>query len=101
MTTLIRNARVITPGSEIPSASVKIVDNRIAAVTAGDPNWQADQVIDANGMMLCPGFIDVHCHGRNNFDFCDGSDEAVETIARGKLEEGVTTLLPTTLTVAP
>ena len=99
MTTLIRNARVITPGSEIPSASVKIVDNRIAAVAAGDPNWQADQVIDANGMMLCPGFIDVHCHGRNNFDFCDGSEEGVEVMAKNKLAEGVTTLLPTTLTL--
>ena len=38
-------------------------------------------------------------HGRNNFDFCDGSVEGVNRIARGKLEEGVTTLLPTTLTL--
>jgi len=100
MTAVIRNARLVTPGSEIPVASVKIADDRIVATAAGDPGWQADKVIDAGGMMLCPGFIDVHCHGRNNFDFCDGSDEAVEVIARGKLEEGVTTLLPTTLTVS-
>lgn len=46
-----------------------------------------------------PGFVDVHCHGRNNFDFCDALVDGVNTIAREKLAEGVTTLLPTTLTL--
>ena len=100
MKTIIRNARIVTPGTEIPQGAVRIEDGMITAVAAGDPGWTGDLAIDAEGAMLAPGFIDVHCHGRNNCDFSDGSAEGVATIARGKLEEGVTTLLPTTLTLS-
>ena len=100
MSLVIRNARIVTPGFECPSGTVLVEGDRISAVAAGDPGWHADAAIDAAGAMLTPGFIDVHCHGRNNCDFSDGSAEGVAKIARGKLEEGVTTLLPTTLTLS-
>ena len=48
--------------------------------------------------MLLPGFIDIHSHGADGADVCDGSAESLEHIARTKLKEGVTTWLPTTLT---
>ena len=100
MTTIIRNARIVTPGAEISQGALRIEDGLITAVAAGNPGWTGDSVIDAENAMLTPGFIDVHCHGRNNCDFSDGSADGVATIARGKLEEGVTTLLPTTLTLS-
>lgn len=59
---VIVNARVID-GSGGPSrkAAVRVVGDRIANV--GDLEWSAeDTLVDANGMVLAPGFIDVHSH---------------------------------------
>jgi N-acetylglucosamine-6-phosphate deacetylase len=47
-----------------------------------------------------PGFIDVHTHGALTYDFCDADPQAVFKLAEAKLAEGVTTVLPTTLTVS-
>ena len=82
------------------SAAILIDGAKIAAIyPAGDPLPEADQVIDAAGAMTMPGFVDVHCHGRSGVDFCDATDEAMTTFAVDKLKEGVTTLLPSTLTL--
>ena len=94
----IRNCRLVTPGLELPEASVRIENGIVAAVSPGCPDWAADG-LDAAGGMLMPGFVDVHCHGRNNADVSDGSAEGLSKIAVNKLAEGVTTLLPTTLTL--
>ena len=100
MNILITNCRLVTPGLELESASIFAENGRISAILpAGSPLPAADRVIDAADLTAVPGFVDVHCHGRNNADFCDGSVEGVNRIGRGKLEEGVTTLLPTTLTL--
>ncbi len=97
---LITNVRAVTPGLELANAAVAVKQGKIAAlIPAGSPLPQARKTTDGQGLTLLPGFIDVHCHGRNNFDFCDASQEGVNLIARKKLEEGVTTLLPTTLTL--
>lgn len=101
MYTVIENAHIISPDLEISNGSLLIKDEKIVHVSAGKINAPAGaEKIDAAGMMTLPGFIDVHCHGRNNFDFCDGSASGTALIAENKLAEGVTTLLPTTLTVS-
>ena len=92
------NCRLITPGMELDDASVELREGKIVRVAAGRPKWTSGGM-DAEGRMLLPGFVDVHCHGRNNCDVCDGSVEGLATIAVNKLAEGVTTLLPTTLTL--
>lgn len=100
MKTVIINCHLISAGLDIEGAFVEVVDGKITAVGTGAYNAAAGvEVVDAKGNMLVPGFVDVHCHGRNNYDFCDGDAEGVKTIAQGKLSEGVTTLLPTTLTL--
>ncbi len=74
-------------------------NDRIAAVFGADePLPAADQVIDVGGRIVMPGFFDIHCHGADGHDVCDNSLEAIRHIARRKLQEGVTTWLPTTLT---
>ena len=99
MTTLIHNARIISPDLEIPNGSLLIENDRIAAVLEpGAPLPATDERIDAGGRMAMPGFIDIHSHGADHHDVCDASLEAIRHIARRKLQEGVTTWLPTTLT---
>ncbi|MXZ37133.1 MAG: D-aminoacylase [Holophagales bacterium] len=61
-TTIIVNARVID-GSGRPSrdVNVRIEGDRIAAVGDFEPA-AGDTVVDADGLVLAPGFIDVHSH---------------------------------------
>ena len=60
--TVIVNARVID-GSGGPSrdVNVQIAGDRIVAVGDFEPPAE-DTVVDANGLVLAPGFIDVHSH---------------------------------------
>ena len=92
------NAHVVTPGKDLGVAAVRIADGRIAAVGTDVSPTAGDQVIDAEGMLLMPGFVDIHSHGRSGCDFCDATDEAFGTIGRDKLKDGVTGFLATGLT---
>lgn len=57
-----------------------------------------DNVIDAEGGYVSPGFINVHIHGAMGCDTMDATPEALETISRHQASTGVTSFLPTTTT---
>jgi N-acetylglucosamine-6-phosphate deacetylase len=99
MKTLIVHARIVSPDVEIEGGSLLIENGRIVSVHAtGEILPEADDVISAGGRIVMPGFFDIHCHGADGNDVCDNSVEAIRHIAKRKLQEGVTTWLPTTLT---
>jgi len=56
------------------------------------------QIIDARGMIITPGFLDIHVHGSMGHDTMDGTAEALEGMARFFVSHGVTSFLPTTIT---
>ena len=58
------------------------------------------EVINAEGLFVSPGFVDVHTHGYRGADASDGSAEGIRRMAVDYLENGVTSFLPTTMTVA-
>ena len=92
----IRNAHVVTPGRDLGVTDVCIESERIVSV--GVSAVSGAETIDADGLIALPGFIDIHSHGRGGADFCDLTDEAFETIGRGKLADGITGFLATGLT---
>lgn len=97
--TFIHSCRLISPGRDLPDASVLIDDGRIVDVGQGSRPPGDAEVVDGAGAMLLPGFIDIHTHGANGSDVSDACPEAMRRMAEAKLREGVTTFFPTTLTL--
>lgn len=57
------------------------------------------EVIDAEGLFIAPGLIDVHIHGSGGKDTMDGTEEALKTISGTIAKNGVTAFLATTMTM--
>src|SRR5688572_21765768 len=83
---VIRNGRVMDPASGLDGVrSVGIRGGRIAAVTTGA--LRGRETIDAKGLVVAPGFIDLHSHSigidGDKWQVRDGVTTSLE------LEEGV------------
>ena len=123
MVTLINNGRVIT-GGEVHEADVYINDGVIGALVARGPiggtdctgvdcdsgtaalpgsdhALNADRVLDASGLFVSAGFIDIHVHGGGGYDFMDGGVSPIVNAARLHLAHGTTTLYPTSVCAPP
>lgn len=99
--TLIKNAHVISPDVDMENATIVIEGSKIVAVTTRKVSEKGmTTIVDVGGQYVMPGFIDVHTHGALTYDFCDADPQAIFKLAEAKLAEGVTTFLPTTLTVS-
>jgi len=73
---LIRNGRIIDPKNNIDSKmDLAVKDGKIAKVANSIPAVQAVKVIDATGLIVVPGLIDIHTHvfvGSKPETFADG-----------------------------
>ncbi|MCI5872631.1 MAG: N-acetylglucosamine-6-phosphate deacetylase [Clostridiales bacterium] len=56
--------------------------------------------LDAKGCYIIPGLIDIHFHGCAGADFCDGTVDAIETMAQYELKHGITSIHPATMTLS-
>jgi dihydroorotase len=89
MSIVIRNGRVIDPSSNTDCvADVLIVDGRVAGV-APDISAPGAEVFDAAGMIVAPGFIDMHVHLREpGFEHA----ETIESGSRAAAAGGFTSI---------
>lgn len=71
-------------GSHRRPADVAISGERIAAL-GNLAGVKAKRIIDAGGMVVCPGFIDIHAHGEEQLLSTPG--------AEAKTMQGITTML--------
>jgi len=88
----ITNGKVIT-AEKIVSADVYVEGGVIVAVTSEALPF--DEVIDAEGNYISPGFIDTHVHGGVLCDFGDEDDESIFKIMNAHFKHGTTTIMPT------
>jgi len=98
MSLLIRNARLISPGLDLPDSSMWIQGDRIARIAPASELPKTEEIVDAANCIVVPGFIDIHTHGAAGVSAMDGTGEAIRALAAAKLREGVTQFLPTTWT---
>ncbi|MER2025011.1 MAG: N-acetylglucosamine-6-phosphate deacetylase [Eubacteriales bacterium] len=94
---IIKNIRVYGTDEQFHEGSVCISGERFAG--GEEAKDSADQILDGKGCYAIPGLLDVHFHGCLGLDVCDGTEEAVHTIARYEAESGVTAICPATLTL--
>ena len=92
---MIRNASVFQEDGTFRQEDVCIREGRFEeAGTSGSDSV----IVDAKGLMAIPGLVDIHFHGCMGYDFCDGTEEAIRQIAEYELREGITSIVPATMT---
>ncbi|HAN94140.1 MAG TPA: N-acetylglucosamine-6-phosphate deacetylase [Firmicutes bacterium] len=93
---LIENGTVVTIGDRIMLVAGEEEGRRI--LEAASPH--VFRIIDAQGGYIAPGLIDVHMHGAGGSELMDGTEEALETMARFLARSGTVAFLPSTVTAA-
>ncbi len=101
MLTQIYNGEVLAPEGWIKGGSVFFEDGRIVEVTKSSRVQPGvDRSVDAYGMYVLPGGIELHCHGGGGSDFLEGTPDAFLTAVATHLRHGTTAIYPT-LSSAP
>ena len=90
------NGKIILE-NEILENKVLVFDEKIVDILDEVPN--NCEIIDAQGKYVSPGFVDIHIHGNMGRDTMDATEEAITTIAKSIVRHGVTSFLPTTMTM--
>lgn len=92
----IENANIVT-GKGILKNGALLVENGIITRIGKADSFKAPQnaeIIDANGLYLGPGFVDIHVHGGGGYNFFDNPEKAAQHF----LKHGETTVLATSYT---
>ncbi len=81
---VVRSARAVDARGAADDAWVAVRDGRVAAVGRGD-GWsrhaEGAEVVDAAGLTLVPGFVDLHVHGGGGHAHEEGPDAILAAIA--------------------
>ncbi len=92
---IIKNAAVYTEENCFEKKDIYIAGDKFCDA-AGENDGA---VIDGEGCYAIPGLTDIHFHGCMGSDFCDGTIEAIDTMAAYEASVGVTTIVPATMTL--
>lgn len=94
---LIKNCNIIYL-NKIEKGSLLIENGKIKEINP--ISCYDEDIVDADGLYVSPGFIDVHIHGAGGFDTMDGTNDAINSIAKTIVKHGTTSFTPTTMTVS-
>lgn len=94
---LIINGKVLY-NHQFVETDVVIADGKIVLVDKQEDRSNYDEIIDAKGNFVLPGFIDIHTHGGNGIDINHASKEDILKLSKFFATKGVTSYLPTILT---
>jgi len=75
-----------------------LFDEKIIVLSQEEPPEYCE-IIDAYGLYVSAGFVDMHIHGSGGADVMDATPEALETISQSLLQTGTTSFVATTMTM--
>ncbi len=94
----LRGGQLVDATTDLSPGDLTIDGTRIQFVGRGEPAGAATgdtlgKVIDATGMILMPGFIDVHTHGGGGYNLQTTNAQEIQAYARWAPTTGVTSFL--------
>ncbi len=94
----ITNIRILGSDFVIRRGNIEIGDDgRFGKITYSDKDEGETNI---HRMTAIPGLIDIHLHGCLGDDFCDGDQNAIRKMARYQAFNGITAIMPATLTLS-
>lgn len=100
------NGKIITPNNVLQNKIIlfnetieEIIDEKYFMEKFNYGQSSNIEIIDAKGNYVSPGFIDIHIHGSGGHDTMDADVKAVKGISEVIVKNGVTSFLPTTMTM--
>ncbi|AEE90666.1 N-acetylglucosamine-6-phosphate deacetylase [Tepidanaerobacter acetatoxydans Re1] len=102
MSLFIKSANIITPYEILYGFELAVEGTKIKHIAPAGTLEEGgfDEIIDAKGNYLSPGFIDIHTHANSGHDTMDATFEALDAMARFHSKNGVTGFLATTMTAS-
>lgn len=94
------NGKLILKDSIAENMAIVFGDKIEKIAPLSDIDTSAYEVIDAKGMFISPGLVDMHIHGYLGADASDADVAGIKKMAEGIIENGVTAWCPTTMTVS-
>lgn len=93
---IIRNGRIFQESGIFVPGDLYIQDGKI--VSHEEYRETPEEILDVSGMYVIPGLTDIHFHGCVGYDFCDGTEEALRSMAAYELANGITAICPASMT---
>ena len=94
--TQITNGRILTPEGWLRGGSVIVEGNKITEIAHDETTPDGcTTFIDARGMNIVPGGIELHIHGGGGRDFQEGTESAFRTAIQAHMQHGMTAVYPT------
>lgn len=97
---IIKNGIVFGGDGSFWNRNIEIEDGAFSRVCDTPLEETGQEVLDAAGLYVIPGLVDIHFHGCAGVDFCDGTREALDVITQYEMEQGVTAITPATMTLS-
>lgn len=92
---IIKGGKVFQEDGSFLEQVIYINDHRLV----DKAEYQDDgEVIDAEGLLVLPGLVDIHSHGAAGEDFSDGNPEGLKKILQYEKRCGITSYCPTSMT---
>lgn len=86
---------VYTPSGVLKDATVIVKDGRIADISLSNVEIDGADVIDASGLRVVPGGIDLHIHGGAGRDYMEATEDAFREAMESHVVHGTTSICPT------
>ncbi len=94
MKTIYTNCRIVSGGKIISDKDIVTENGNITEIVQTG-SASDGEIISLCGNYISPGFIDIHCHGGNGYEFVDGTEDAVINATEIHYKHGTRIMYPT------